>query len=150
MNLHRIDLVSLSLFTLVARTGSISQGAELAMLAIGAASKRMADLESAFGVTLFERHSRGVKLTPAGEALHRHAQRILADVDQMSADLSDHARGLIGVVRLWANTSAITQFLPGDLAGLAQREAGIRIELTEADSGEVALAVLDGEVRDGG
>ena len=38
MNLHRIDLVSLSLFNLVARTGSISQGAELAMLAIGAAT----------------------------------------------------------------------------------------------------------------
>ena len=50
MNLHRIDLVSLSLFNLVARTGSISQGAELAMLAVGAASKRISDLETAFGV----------------------------------------------------------------------------------------------------
>ncbi len=144
MNLHRIDLVSLSLFNLVARTGSISQGAELAMLAIGAASKRMADLEAAFGVPLLERHSRGVKLTSAGEALHRHVQRILGDVDQMSADLSDHAKGLLGVVRLWANTSAVTQFLPGDLAAFAQLQPGIRIELNEADSHEVVMAVLDG------
>ena len=144
MNLHRIDLVSLSLFNLVARTGSISQGAELAMLAVGAASKRVADLEAAFGVSLLERHSRGVKLTPAGEALYLHVQRILGDVDQMSADLSDHARGLLGVVRLWANTSAITQFLPGDLAAFAQLQPGIRIELNEADSHEVVMAVLDG------
>ena len=144
MNLHRIDLVSLSLFNLVARTGSISQGAELAMLAVGAASKRITDLEAAFGVSLLERHSRGVKLTPAGESLHRHVQRILGDVDQMSADLSDHAKGLMGVVRLWANTSAITQFLPGDLAGFACLQPGIRIELTEADSHEVVLAILDG------
>ena len=144
MNLHRIDLVSLSLFNLVARTGSISQGAELAMLAVGAASKRITDLEAAFGVSLLERHSRGVKLTPAGEALYRHVQRILGDVDQMSADLSDHAKGLMGVVRLWANTSAITQFLPGDLAGFARLQPGIRIELTEADSHEVVLAILDG------
>lgn len=144
MNLHRIDLVSLSLFNLVARTGSISQGAELAMLAVGAASKRITDLEAAFGVSLLERHSRGVKLTPAGESLHRHVQRILGDVDQMSADLSDHAKGLMGVVRLWANTSAITQFLPGDLAGFARLQPGIRIELTEADSHEVVLAILDG------
>lgn len=144
MNLHRIDLVSLSLFNLVARTGSISQGAELAMLAVGAASKRVADLEASFGVRLLERHSRGVKLTPAGEALHRHVQRILADVDQMDADLSDHAKGLMGVVRLWANTSAITQFLPADLAAFAQLQPGIRIELNEADSHEVVLAVLDG------
>jgi DNA-binding transcriptional LysR family regulator len=144
MNLHRIDLVSLSLFNLVARTGSISQGAELALLAVGAASKRIADLEVAFGVPLLERHSRGVKLTLAGEALHRHVQRILGDVDQMSADLSDHAKGLMGVVRLWANTSAITQFLPSDLADFARQQPGIRIELHEADSHEVVLAILDG------
>ena len=144
MNLHRIDLVSLSLFNLVARTGSISQGAELAMLAVGAASKRITDLESAFGVALFERHSRGVNLTSAGMALHAHVQRILADVDQMSADLSDHANGLIGVVRLWANTSAITQFLPEDLANFTRQQPGIRIELNEADSTEVVLAILDG------
>ena len=144
MNLHRIDLVSLSLFNLVARTGSISQGAELAMLAVGAASKRITDLEMAFGVTLFERHSRGVHLTPAGVTLHHHVQRILADVDQMSADLSDHAKGLMGVVRLWANTSAMTQFLPKDLADFTRQQAGVRIELNEADSSEVVLAVLDG------
>jgi len=144
MNLHRIDLVSLSLFNLVARSGSISQGAELAMLAVGAASKRITDLEATFGVPLLERHSRGVKLTPAGHALHAHVQRLLGDVDQMSADLSDHARGLLGVVRLWANTSAITQFLPADLAGFARLQPGIRIELHEADSHEVVMAVLDG------
>ena len=144
MNLHRIDLVSLSLFNLVARSGSISQGAELAMLAVGAASKRITDLEATFGVPLLERHSRGVKLTPAGQALHAHVQRLLGDVDLMSADLSDHARGLLGVVRLWANTSAITQSLPADLAGFARLQPGIRIELHEADSHEVVMAVLDG------
>ncbi len=144
MNLHRLDLVSLSLFHLVARTGSISRGAGLALLAVGAASKRISDLEAAVGAPLLERHSRGVKLTAAGEALHHHAQRILADIDLLRADLSDHARGVQGVVRLWANTSAITQFLPADLAAFATAQPGIRIELNEADSHEIVLAVLDG------
>ena len=144
MNLHRVDLVSLSLFHLVARTGSISQAAGLAALAVGAASKRITDLEAAFGVPLLERHSRGVRLTPAGDALHGHVLRLLADVDQMGADLSDHAKGLIGVVRLWANTSAVTQFLPQDLARLNAQQPGLRIELNEADSRDVVLAVLDG------
>ncbi|WP_332824336.1 LysR family transcriptional regulator [Ramlibacter sp.] len=144
MNLHRLDLVSLSLFCLVVRTGSISKGAGLAHLAIGAASKRMSDLEESVGAPLLERHSRGVKLTPAGQALHRHAQRILRDVDELAADLSDHARGVLGVARLWANTSAITQFLPADLAAFASLQPGIRIALNEADSHEVVLAVLEG------
>jgi DNA-binding transcriptional LysR family regulator len=147
MNLHRLDLVSLSLFSLVARTGSISKGAELAHLAIGAASKRIADLEDALGAALFERHSRGVTLTAAGRALHTHAQRILADVDQLAADLSDHATGVVGVVRLWANTSAVTQFLPSELAAFVARHPGIRIELHEHDSEAVVMAVLDGRAE---
>ena len=144
MNLHRLDLVSLSLFTLVVRAGSISRGAELAHLAMGAASKRISDLEGTMGAELFERHSRGVTLTLAGHALHRHAQRILADVDSLAADLSDHACGIVGLVRLMANTSAVTQFLPTDLASFVAAHAGIRIELEESNSREAVLAVVDG------
>ena len=144
MNLHRLDLVSLSLFNLVVRTGSISRGAELGHLAVGAASKRISDLEGTMGAELFERHSRGVTLTLAGHALHRHAQRILADVDSLAADLSDHACGIVGLVRLMANTSAVTQFLPGDLSGFVAAHAGIRIELEESNSREAVLAVVDG------
>ncbi|HLX02730.1 MAG TPA: LysR substrate-binding domain-containing protein [Trinickia sp.] len=145
MNLHRLDLVSLSLFTLVVRSGSISKGAELAHLAVGAASKRIADLEAAVGTELFERHSRGITLTAAGDALQRHAQRILNDVDQLSADLSDYAAGVVGVVRLWANTSAVTQFLPAEIAAFTAANPEIRIELEEQNSEQVALAVVDGQ-----
>jgi DNA-binding transcriptional LysR family regulator len=144
MNLHRLDLVSLSLFALVVRTGSISQGAALAHLAVGAASKRISDLETTIGTVLLERHSRGVMLTVAGQALHRHAQRILSDVDLLEADLSDYASGLVGVVRLWANTSAVTQFLPHDLSTFTAANPGIRIELEEGDSKEIVFAVHDG------
>ena len=144
MNLHRLDLFSLSLFTLVARTGSISKGAELASLAIGAASKRITDLEAAVGAPLLERHSRGVTLTIAGRALQVHAQRILGNVDQLEADLSDYASGLVGVIRLWANTSAVIQFLPADIAAFVAENPGIRLELEEGDSSEIVLAVLDG------
>ncbi|MDQ2821029.1 MAG: LysR substrate-binding domain-containing protein [Pseudomonadota bacterium] len=144
MNLHRLDLVSLSLFAMVVRTGSISKGAALANLAVGAASKRMSDLEAMTGTVLLERHSRGVALTAAGEALHRHAQTILRDVDLLSADLSDYASGLVGVVRLWANTSAVTQFLPNDLAAFTRQNPGIRIEFEEGNSREIVMAVMDG------
>jgi DNA-binding transcriptional LysR family regulator len=144
VNLHRLDLVSLSLFTLIVRTGSISRGAELAHLAVGAASKRVSDLEETVGAELFERHSRGVTLTLAGQALQRHAQRILADVDHLAADLSDHASGVLGVVRLVAITSAVTQFLPSDLARFVAAHAGIRIEMNESTSREAVLAVVDG------
>ena len=100
MNLQRLDLTSLSLFTLVVRTGSISQGAALAHMAIGAASKRITDLEAAVGVALLERHSRGVRTTPAGQVLFDRARAVLQEVEHLSAALSDYASGVVGVVRL--------------------------------------------------
>lgn len=144
MNLHRLDLVSLSLFTLVVRTGSISAAAQRTHLAVGAASRRITDLEDAMGTRLLERHSRGVRPTLAGQALDRHAQRILADVDHLEADLSDHAAGVVGVVRLAAITSAVTQFLPADLSSFIAAHEGIRIELEESNSRDAVLAVVDG------
>ncbi|SFV11222.1 transcriptional regulator, LysR family [Pseudoduganella namucuonensis] len=144
MNLHRLDLVSLSLFNLIVRSGSISKGAALANLAVGAASKRISDLEATVGSSLLERHSRGVTPTVAGQALYRHAQRILSDVDQLTAELSDYASGMVGIVRLWANTSAITQFLPADIAAFANANPGIRIELEEQNSSEIVLALFNG------
>lgn len=144
MNLHRLDLVSLSLFHRVARSGSISRAAALSHLAVGAASKRISDLETALGTPLLQRHSRGVTLTAAGQALMVHAQRILHDVDDLAAELSDHAAGFVGRVRLWANTSAVTQFLPADVAAFVAANPGIRIELEERDSSAIVLAVLDG------
>jgi DNA-binding transcriptional LysR family regulator len=144
MNLHRLDLASLSLFTFVVRTGSISQGAALAHLAVGAASKRMADLEAAAGVTLLERHSRGVRPTAAGRVLFERARAVLKEVEHLAADLSDYASGVVGVVRLWANTSAITQFLPRELNAFQAANPGIRIELEEQNSADIVFAVLDG------
>src|SRR5262249_35358914 len=91
-----------------------------------------------------ERHSRGVRLTPAGQTLLAHARRILGDVDSLAAELSDYASGVTGRVRLWANTSAVTQFLPGDLARFIAGNPGIRVELDEANSSDVVSAVLDG------
>ena len=144
MNLQRLDLSTLSLYTLVVRTGSISKGAELANLAIGAASKRITDLELAVGVTLLDRHSRGVTPTVAGRALLERTRKVLQEVEHLGTEMSDYASGVIGVVRLWANTSAITQFLPHELAKFQAENPGVRIELEEQNSVDVVLAVLDG------
>ncbi|BFG80756.1 hypothetical protein PTKU46_87900 [Paraburkholderia terrae] len=61
------------MYKLVVETGSISKTARFSNLAIGAASKRISDLELALGTGLLAPHSRGVTATPAGEALYRHA-----------------------------------------------------------------------------
>lgn len=77
MNLHRINLFSLTLFAQIARSGSTSGGASLANLAVSAApSQRINDLKAVVGEPMLERHPYSITLTIAGKAIELHAQRI--------------------------------------------------------------------------
>src|SRR5690606_11604473 len=143
MNPARFDLVTLALFVDVAREGSISGGARRAHLAVGAASRRITDLEAALGTPLLCRQSCGVVLKQAGHACLALAQRVLHEVSQLAGALSDFAHGLRGQIRIAANTSSLTQFLPEDLAAFMQAQPGVRIDLEEHNSNHIVQLVRD-------
>ncbi|MGP1356395.1 LysR family transcriptional regulator [Roseicyclus sp.] len=138
------DLLTLELFRSIAATGSIAHAATLHDLVPSAVSKRMADLEALVGVTLLNRHRRGVELTPAGQDLLRHAERLRDAVERMEAEMGAHATGRRGAIRVAANSSSISQFLPEDLAEFVLRYPDIHIRLSEMTSIEVIEAVRTG------
>lgn len=144
--LRQIDLSTLDLFVLTCETGSIAQAAERGRIVASAISKRIAEMELLAQTPLLHRHARGVRPTPAGELLLRHAQAILTQVEHLRADLGEYARGVRGVVRLSANASAVEQFLPEDIATFISRHPEIRIDLRQNTSRSVARAVRDGKV----
>lgn len=109
------DLQSLRLFIVVAEVGSFTRAADRTSMTLSAVSKRIADLESSTGCTLLLRQPRGVELTAAGKGLLAHARHIIERVNRMATEMSDYAIGVRGHVRMWANTSAIVQFLPRDV-----------------------------------
>ncbi len=143
MNLARIDLTTLALFIAVVRHGSISGGARHSHLAVGAASRRISDLENALGTPLLFRNASGVALTDAGQACLAHARRVLQEIEQMAGTLSDYAQGVRGQVRIAANTSSITQFLPEDLTTFMQAHPAVNIELEEQNSSDVVAALVE-------
>jgi DNA-binding transcriptional LysR family regulator len=65
------------------------------------------------GVKLLSRSSLGVKVTPAGATLLAHARRVLRQIEQLSGDLQEYSSGIKGHVRVFANTTAMSEFLPG-------------------------------------
>lgn len=139
-----LDLVTLRVVIAVADSGSISAGSQRADLALGAASARIAALEASLGAALFERSSRGVRLTPAGHVLVERARALLGDAERLAGDLRDLAAGLQGSVRVLANASAMIQVLPERLAAFGRTHPRIRVELEERSSPEIPLALLDG------
>jgi DNA-binding transcriptional LysR family regulator len=140
----RPDLSSLALFIRIAETRSITKAAEAGHIALAAASRRIAQLEAQLGVQLLYRTAKGVELTPAGNALLYHARLMMGQVDEMRAEISDYSQGVKGLVRVQANTSALAQYLPDDLASFAASHPAIKVSLEEERSGTILEAVHAG------
>ena len=122
------DLTDLRLFLHVAEAGSITAGAARSGLALASASA----------------HRRGVRPTPAGQALLHHARAVAMQVEQMRGELGEYARGLKGHVRLLANTAAMAEHLPEKLAAFLAANPNVNIDLDERPSADVTRAVVEG------
>jgi DNA-binding transcriptional LysR family regulator len=140
----RFDLADLRLFLHVAEARSITRGAERAGLALASASARVRGMEEALGTALLIRDRRGVSLSPAGECLVEHARLIVQDVERMRAELGSYARGLAGSVRLLSNTAALSEHLPGVLAGFLAANPTISLEIEEKESTDIGAALAAG------
>ncbi len=143
----RFDLVDLRLFRAIAESGSITAGAERAALSLAAASERVRAMEETLGAPLLLRQRRGVRPTPAGEALLHHARLILDQAERMRGELADHAGGLRGHVRLRANSAAVTEFLPARLAAFLAANPRIDVDLAEAPSHVIVEDVAHGRAE---
>ena len=153
------DIDSLALFVRAAELRSLTKAAEASHIGLAAASRRMALLEHRFRTTLLERSSRGVELTAAGASLLPHARALLVELNQMQAEMRDHANGRKGALRLLANTSVITDTLPDDLAAFEHHNPDVQVVVEERWSDEIVRAlqaaeadvgiVVEGTVTDG-
>jgi len=73
-------LRQLQYFIAVAEEGTVSGAAQSLSISQSAVTDAIKELESDLGVTLFERHRRGLTITHKGHQFYRHASRILGDV----------------------------------------------------------------------
>jgi DNA-binding transcriptional LysR family regulator len=144
INPGRVDFVTLKLFCAVAKAQSITKGAQECSLALSAASRRISELEETVGLVLLERSAKGVTLTQAGHTVMQHALRLFQGFEQFSHEIGDYSKGLKGHVRLWANMSALSEFLPLALASFLAQHPQIQVEVEEQLSSDIVKALVDG------
>jgi DNA-binding transcriptional LysR family regulator len=144
MNSSRYDLVSLRLFVAVVDAGSLTAGAKAFSLSLPAVSKRISELEASVGVRLLDRSKRGIVPSAAGHTLYRHAVQVNVEVGQLSLAMSDHRRGIQAHIRVWANTSAVTGFVPEFLSGFLATRPEVAIDLEESNTEPLIRAVESG------
>ncbi|MGP2436944.1 LysR family transcriptional regulator [Streptomyces sp. JW3] len=124
---------ALRLLRAVAETGSFTAAAEAFGYTQSAVSRRIAVLERAAGARLFERRAEGVRPTPAGTVLLRHASTALDAVDFAGRVLHGADPGS-GTVRLGTFKSVGAVLVPEALALMRRRRPDIEVITREGST----------------
>lgn len=139
----KLDPVSLRLFVAVMEENTIAGAAAREHIAPSAASRRLSELESALRVELFTRSNKGVEPSAAAFALLHLARGVLNDMDGIATQMRDYTTGTRGHVRVVANISAITQFLPVELQRFMVSHPQVDVRLQEQISTAIAHSVAE-------
>ncbi len=142
---HRIDPYSLHLFIVAAQQGSLARAAAVENIAASALSRRISELEHAFGATLLSRSPHGISLTDAGRVALDGGQRLERGLEALVRDVQSLNGQVAGSVRLYANASAVVGFLPERLKAFRARYPRVEVELQERLSSDIVRACLDDE-----
>jgi DNA-binding transcriptional LysR family regulator len=123
-----LKLESLLAFVTIADAGSISDAARRQQISNSVASERLVELERNIGTTLLHRSTRKLTLTEDGIAFLERAKRILREVSEATAEVSERQGELVGPLRISAPVSfGILHLAPALSAFLTQNP---RIELS--------------------
>ncbi|MFF0225873.1 LysR family transcriptional regulator [Streptomyces sp. NPDC004629] len=156
----RYDLDDLRLFLHIVTEGSITAGAHRMHLSLPSASARVRSLEHHAGVTLLIRGRRGVRPTPAGTTLARHARDVLDRTARLENAVASYTRSPTAPLTLLGGGSAMHRLVPRALVSFLRVHPDVDVTVSESRTpwtvrmladGEADLGVvLDDEARDCG
>jgi DNA-binding transcriptional LysR family regulator len=139
------DLRQMRYFTAVAERGSFTAAARDLHVAQQAVSQQVKALEQLLGVTLLERSSRRVKLTPEGVVFLTDCRRVLASADRAARRVQAAARGEAGTLRLVYTLVSAFETVPVLLARLDKDYPLLKVEAHEVFGSDVPRLLGDGE-----
>ena len=120
-------------FLAVAESGSTLAAGRLLRVSQTTVARRIAALEEALGLTLFDKRRAGYALTPPGEALLPEARAVQASAAAMAEAAAAQKRAGGGTVRLTAEESFVVSILPPMLRDLHELHPDIVIELDASE-----------------
>ncbi|MFE5549597.1 LysR family transcriptional regulator [Streptomyces sp. NPDC056534] len=141
-----MELRQLRYFVTVAEEGGFGRAAERLSIVPSAVSQQIARLERAWGMVLFDRTTRRVRLSAAGERMLPEARAVLAAADRTARVAADIAAGDDGILRLGI-VHGPEDRLHRILAGLAAGAPLLQVRLRSLPVAERLAAVRSGELE---
>lgn len=124
---------NLKVFMAVAHHNSFAQAARQLHVVPSVVAKRIAQLERSLGVRLFERTTRSMKLTEAGERLKNKTAPVLSAFDGLLADVHRDDAQPEGHIRVMAPTTLTTLYLGPLFAAFLKHHERITLEVALGD-----------------
>ena len=141
----RYDLDDLRLFLHIVTEGSITAGAHRMHLSLPSASARVRSLEHHAGVALLIRGRRGVRPTPAGTTLARHARDVLAQTARLESAVASYTRPPTAPLTLLAGGSAMHRLVPQALVSFLGAHPDVDVTVCESRTPHTVRMLADGE-----
>jgi DNA-binding transcriptional LysR family regulator len=141
-----MDLNHLRSFVAVAQFGHLTRAAEALHLSQPALSAHIKALEEEFGVTLFERSSSGMTLTPSGRLLLAEAEQIIGAVEHLKHSAQELRGEPTGTLRLGTVLDPAVLRVGDLLVRARERYPQIAIELTQVMSSDALAGVRGGSL----
>ena len=134
-------------FLAVASEHSISAAARSLSISQPALTRSIKRLETDFGVPLFERLPRGMALTPFGDVLFRHAQRIATEIEFAESEMQAFREGHAGRLRVGAGPFWGATIVPVAIARLQQRYPKLAVHLDVGVNAVILPKLFDSELE---
>jgi DNA-binding transcriptional LysR family regulator len=144
-----VELRHLRYFLAVAEERSFSRAAERLHIAQPPLSQQIRRLEKDLGFAVFARTSKGVRLTPAGQALLEGARAVLSAVDDARRSAEAAHAGVAGRLSLAFMNSAAYSILPRLLKAYARAHPGVAVDAREMAIADQIDALVDGRIDAG-
>lgn len=141
-----MDMRRLRYFVVVAEEQNFSRAAERLHMAQPPLSDQIKRLEQALGVILFDRSSRGARLTRAGELLLIEARRLLVQADQTAEMVRRVGEGEVGRLTLGFVPSASNSVLPPVLSQFRERYPDVQLYLQEMNPDWLVAGLHEGRI----
>lgn len=133
-------------FVVLADTLHFGQAAKRLHITQPPLSRQIAALEKSLNVQLFTRHSRSVRLTPAGDSFYHNIKRLLDDYDFATHAAQATAQGEHGELRIGFTMCAAWSTLPDLLAAFRASYPDVSLKLNETLPRDLQGTLLNGEV----
>lgn len=136
-----MTLRHMKIYLAVYRSENVTKAAKSLFMTQPAVTRAVQEIEGYYGIKLFDRINRRLRVTEAGKAFYDYALHIVDSFEQMERELRNWDE--LGILRMGTSVTVGNFMLPKVMSAFKQKHAGIKVKATVSNGQTLQDALLD-------